>query len=47
LIAPVNDALATEDELIDKTERTDATFSRSDFAFDSERNPYDAPAAKS
>ena len=32
--------------LIDKSERTDGTFSRSDFAFDTERDLY-VPEAKS
>ena len=34
-------------KLIDKAERTDGTFSRSDFAFDSESNLYACPGAKS
>ena len=34
-------------KLIDKAERTDGTFSRSDFAFDLERNLMAAPAPKS
>jgi hypothetical protein len=32
--------------LIDKAERTDGTFSRSDFAFDRERNLYVCPGGK-
>ena len=34
-------------KLIDKAERTDGTFSRSDFVFDAENNLMSAPAAKS
>jgi hypothetical protein len=34
-------------KLIDKAERTDETFSCSDFAFDPERNLYVCPGAKS
>ena len=33
-------------KLIDKTERTDGTFSRGDFAFDPERNLYVCPGGK-
>ena len=33
-------------KLIDKSERTDGTFSRSDFAFDPERNLYVCPGGK-
>ena len=32
--------------LVDKTERTDRTFSRSDFAFDPENNLYVCPGGK-
>ena len=32
--------------LIDKSERTDGTFSRSDFTFDTERDLYVCPGAK-
>jgi hypothetical protein len=32
--------------LIDKAERTDGTFSRSDFAFDPENNVYVCPGGK-
>ena len=34
-------------KLMDKSERTDGTFSRSDFAYDPDRNLMSAPAAKS
>ena len=34
-------------KLMDKSERTDGTFSRSDFVYDAERDLYDVPAAKS
>ena len=34
-------------KLMDKSERTDGTLSRSDFAYDPDRNLYAAPAAKS
>jgi hypothetical protein len=33
-------------KLIDKSERTDGTFSRSDFVFDPERELYEYPAGK-
>ena len=33
-------------KLIDKAERTDGTFSRSDFAFDPERNLYGCPGGQ-
>jgi hypothetical protein len=33
-------------KVFDKSERTDGTFSRSDFAFDPERNVYVCPAGK-